>query len=109
MSAIGGNTNIIIEQPSEPQHLLSLKVMRQSNPLASKGAEKKSQVESLDSTDSKIPPSRIYMRDFNESELLSSTSITPNAIENIYLGATFDSYLFVTNDSILVARDVSIK
>src|SRR6266540_2563840 len=51
------------------------------------------------------------MRDLSENEYLSSPSISSNAnaIDNIYLGATFDSYLIVNNDSTLVARDISIK
>jgi hypothetical protein len=108
MSVISGNTNIIVEQPREAQHLLSLKVMRQSSPLTSKGIEKKSQIESLDSTVSKSA-SRIYMRDLSENELLSSPSMNTNAIENIYLGATFDSYLIVNNDSARITRDISIR
>ncbi|RIA98133.1 hypothetical protein C1645_750684, partial [Glomus cerebriforme] len=105
MSVISGNPNIIIEQPREPQHLLSLKVIRQS---ISKGTEKKSQVEPFDSTDSKLT-SRIYMRDLSENELLSSSSKTSNALENIYLGATFDGYLVINNDSTLAARDVIVR
>ncbi|GBB86447.1 hypothetical protein RclHR1_12890002 [Rhizophagus clarus] len=105
MSVISGNTNIIVEQPQT--HLLSLKVMRQSSSL-SKGTEKKSQVESLDSIVSKST-SRILMRELNENELLSPASMNTNAIENIYLGATFDSYLTVNNDSTRIARDVSIR
>src|SRR3954467_5724068 len=105
MSVISGNANIIVEQPREVQHLLSLKVMRQSSPLTSKGTEKKPQVESLDSKSA----SRIHMRDLSENELLSSPSITSNAIENIYLGATFDSYLIVNNDSARIARDISVR
>ncbi|CAI2176110.1 15239_t:CDS:1 [Funneliformis geosporum] len=106
MSAISGNTNIIIDHPREPQHWLSLRVMRQSNSLTSKEAGKSSQVETLDS---KVSTSRIYMRDLSESEFLSSSSITSNAIDNIYLGATFDSYLIVNNDSTFVARNICIK
>lgn len=108
MSVLSGNTNIIVEQPREAQHLLTLKVMRQSSPLTSKGTEKKTQAESLDPTVSKSA-SRIYMRDLSENELSYSPSMNTNAIENIYLGATFDSYLIVNNDSARIARDIVIK
>ncbi|PKC12275.1 DUF974-domain-containing protein [Rhizophagus irregularis] len=108
MSVLSGNTNIIVEQPREVQHLLSLKVMRQSSPSTSKGTEKKSQAESLDPTVSKSA-SRIHMRDLSENELSSLPSMNTNAIENIYLGATFDSYLIVNNDSARIARDISIR
>src|SRR6266498_3104626 len=108
MSTFSGNANIVIEHPHEIQHFLSLKVMRQSNFLTNKETEKTTQNETLDSKGSS---SRIHMRDLSENEYLSSPSISSNAnaIDNIYLGATFDSYLIVNNDSTLVARDISIK
>ncbi|CAG8586617.1 1895_t:CDS:1 [Funneliformis caledonium] len=106
MSAISGNSNIIIDHPREPLHLLSLRVMRQANSLTSKEAGNRSQAETLDS---KVSPSRIYMRDLSESEFLSPSSISSNSIDNIYLGATFDSYLIVNNDSTFVARNIGIK
>ncbi|CAH1756246.1 10527_t:CDS:2 [Entrophospora sp. SA101] len=105
---------------NEQKHLLSLKVIRQSNPLSIVNKEKNdndnnnnTSTDSLDplnnNTSSSIAESKVRTKDldFFETELLPSTSSKP--LDNIYLGATFNSHFIISNDSFQYARDISIK
>nr|CAG8512124.1 15117_t:CDS:2 [Entrophospora candida] len=104
---------------NEQKHLLSLKVIRQSNPLSIVNKEKNDNdnnnntstdsLDPLNNNTSSIAESKVRTKDldFFETELLPSTSSKP--LDNIYLGATFNSHFIISNDSFQYARDISIK
>ncbi|CAG8483285.1 9482_t:CDS:1 [Acaulospora colombiana] len=88
----------------EQKSYLSLKVMRKQNTLTNKNF-------TTGVKDASVNQSKTYMKDISEGELISnSTSLAAkDSSDNIYLGATFDSYIIVTNESTQYAREVSIK
>lgn len=113
-------TNNMQDYLNEQKHLLSLKVMRQSNPLSIINKEKNDNDNSNTSTDSldplnnntsSIAESKAHTKDLDsfETELLPSSSTASKSLDSIYLGATFNSHFIVNNDSFQYARDVSIK
>ncbi|CAG8544498.1 2446_t:CDS:1 [Acaulospora morrowiae] len=91
------------EQSSREQYFhLSLKVMRKQNPIINKNNATSNKETSANQT------INTYMKEISESELLSS-STSKDVTDNIYLGATFDGFIIVTNESAQYAREVGVK
>ncbi|RHZ79237.1 hypothetical protein Glove_150g62 [Diversispora epigaea] len=112
-------STINMDLPHE-QHYLSLKVMRLSNPIQTKTTTSTFNSSSadfiIDPLAGQKPPTKISMKDISESELLigggifTSSNINKDKdTDNIYLGATFDSYITITNESKYHVHDIGIK
>src|SRR5437868_3851931 len=88
----------------ESQPYLTLKVTRHSGPVS------KNKKDTTTEPCAITQPTKIYMKEITESEIsLSVNSTTNSSTDNIYLGATFDSYFTITNESKHYVRDVGLK
>ncbi|KAF0408187.1 DUF974-domain-containing protein [Gigaspora margarita] len=99
----------------ESQPYLTLKVTRQSGPI-SKNKKDTSVESNFGITADPKPfniitqPTKIYMKEITENEMSFSLNLSANnTTDNIYLGATFDSYFTITNESSHYVRDVGLK
>ncbi|CAG8599199.1 11840_t:CDS:1 [Cetraspora pellucida] len=104
-----------MDAPYDSQPYLTLKVTRQSGPISKNKRDSSTEPYFGVAADPKpfsiiTQPTKIYMKEITESETSSSLNSTTNSsTDNIYLGATFDSYFTITNESIHYVRDVGLK
>ncbi|CAG8478384.1 3780_t:CDS:1 [Racocetra persica] len=100
-----------MDAPYESQSYLTLKVTRQSGPISKNKKDSLTEHNVGIAAEPKpfsviTQPTKINMKEITESEPSSTTS---SATDNIYLGATFDSYFTITNESSHYVRDVGLK
>ncbi|CAG8728029.1 5572_t:CDS:1, partial [Dentiscutata heterogama] len=97
----------------DSQPYLTLKVTRQSGPISKKDILAEPNIgitADLNPFNIITQPTKIYMKEITESEAsFSVNSSANNTTDNIYLGATFDSYFTITNESSHYVRDVGLK